>query len=267
MARITRFGLAVTSLVALAVVSLVPGGGRTEAAIDSVNYVEDCTHVHVTAQFSHMGTPDTYNDVSSWATIDHQPISNRPSVVLGPDATQTVEFELTFASPLPANTPYYLHVDQWSGEAVEGVPTELDYASWEYIVTCTATTPDDPDNPPQIVIIPGGDTPPAARGQSANTSNDNRPGPDMVELPQWGVMGQFNAAAPLYYLPDVQARTSITMDAGKTLWVLGKDASGEFYQVVLSGAYLWAPVGSLQPVGSAPWNGRELPTEVVDYSG
>ncbi len=263
MARLTRSGLTVASLLVLAIVSLLPGAGRTEAAIESVNYVEDCTHVHVTAQYSHLVTPDTYNDVSAWATIDRQPITLRPHVVLGPEATQTVEFDLTFASPLPANTPYYLHVDQWAGERDENDnPVELDYASWEYIVTCTAATPDDPENPPQIVIIPGGDTPPAARGQGS-TSGVNRPGPDMVAMPEWSVMGQFNANTPLYYAPDPQAQTSLVMEAGKTLWVLGKDESGEFFQVVLSGAYLWAPVDSLQPVAAAPWNGRALPAEVA----
>ncbi|WP_162909517.1 hypothetical protein [Aggregatilinea lenta] len=263
MARLTRFGLTVAALAILAVVTLVPGAARTEAAVESVNYVEDCTHVHVTAEFSRVGSG--YNDVSSWATIDRQPITLRPSVVLGPDASQTVEFDLTFASPLPANTPYYLHVDQWAGEQVNGVPTETDYSSWEYIVTCTAAEPDDPIDPPQIVIVPGGDTPPASRGQSSsNSSGVNRPGPDMVDMPEWSVMGQFNTATPLLYLPDVQARTSMTIDAGKTLWVLGKDDSGDFYEVVLSGVYLWAPVSSLQPVASAPWNGRALPGEVVN---
>jgi hypothetical protein len=274
MKRLNRLGLTMASLAILVVVSLVPGIGRTEAAVESVNYVEDCTHVHVTAQFSRMGTG--YNDVSSWATINRQPISNRPYSILGPDATQTVEFDLNFAAPLPANTPYYLHVDQWSGEPVNGVPTELDYASWEYIVTCTSVTPNNPDpgdptdpgdpgepsTPPQIVIIPGGDAPPPSRGVST-TNNANRPGPDMVQMPDWSVMGQFVANTPLYYAPNANAKTSIVMNAGKTLWVLGKDKSGEFYEVILSGAYLWAPVDSLESVASAPWNGRVLPGEVV----
>ena len=179
--------------------------------------------------------------------------------------THTIVFTITFGAPLPDGTVYVLHADQWAGEPVDGVPTQLYYTSHEEYITCIASIPDDPGDPPVIVPVPGGDAPPASRGPSTVESATDAPGPEMVFMPAWRVMGQFSMATELLYAPDPNAGTGIIMDAGKTLWVLGLDASGNYREVVLTGKYLWVPVASMQPVEAWPWLGRGLPGEVVSY--
>jgi len=90
------------------------------------------------------------------------------------------------------------------------------------------------------------------------------PGPDMVPLPEGAVVGKFVEDSLLYFAPDFEASTDLTMPAGKTLWVLGVDASGQFYHVVLSGKYLWAPVSAMAPNDDNVWLSEPLPTDVVE---
>jgi hypothetical protein len=91
-----------------------------------------------------------------------------------------------------------------------------------------------------------------------------QPGPDMVMIPAQAVVGTFTTNTPLYFAPEAGAETSSVMDAGQSLWVYGLDASGAFYEVLLSGGLYWVPVGTIGPTSSAPWNGAPLPTTVVD---
>lgn len=269
MIRTTHSLVVVFLVFGLAAAAVVPGG-FAEAAVDSVSPIGDCAGVQVTVVYSRFGTDDVYNDVSAWATVEAPPgppipISTRPTQVLGPGATHTIVFDITFGAPLPEGTIYVLHVDQWAGATVEGVPTELYYDSREEYITCVASTPDDPGDPPVIVPVPGGDEPPASR-EPAGAQSANRPGPEMVFMPSWSVMGQFVTATELLYAPDANAGTGVSMAAGKTLWVLGLDESGAYRQVVLNGSYLWVPAASMSPVETWPWNGRGLPGEVVSYT-
>jgi hypothetical protein len=105
--------------------------------------------------------------------------------------------------------------------------------------------------------------PSPSSGGSKSVDAPPRPGPDMIDLPEWAVVGTFTQMTPLYYDPAQGATSDSTMDSGQSLWVLGLDDTGAFYQVVLSGQYLWVPVGTIGPTYSAPWNGYPLPTEVV----
>lgn len=91
-----------------------------------------------------------------------------------------------------------------------------------------------------------------------------QPGPDMVPIPDSAVVGKFLAWTPLYYLPHLDAPTDYNMEPGQSLWVFGVDASGQFYQVLLSGKLIWAPVESMGPNYDAVWNGTPLPTTVVE---
>ena len=47
-------------------------------------------------------------------------------------------------------------------------------------------------------------------------------------------------------------------------WVLGVDESGEYYKIIIACQYLWLPVGVMQPNYDSVWQGRPLPTDVVD---
>jgi hypothetical protein len=49
-----------------------------------------------------------------------------------------------------------------------------------------------------------------------------------------------------------------------TYWVLGADASGRYYKILLSCQYLWIPVESIQPSFEPPWSGQALPTTNVE---
>jgi hypothetical protein len=90
------------------------------------------------------------------------------------------------------------------------------------------------------------------------------PGPDLVDLPSGSVVGAFVTTTPAYFAPQANAATSTVLDAGKTLWVLGVDASGQFYKVVLAGKYFWVPVSSMGPNYDEVWQGTPLPTNVIE---
>jgi hypothetical protein len=89
------------------------------------------------------------------------------------------------------------------------------------------------------------------------------PGPDMVPIPSTAVVGAFVATTPIYFAPQADAATTILMEAGKTAWVYGVDASGGFYKVMLAGKFFWVPVKTMGPNYDAVWNGKPLPTDVV----
>lgn len=101
-------------------------------------------------------------------------------------------------------------------------------------------------------------------GNGAPAAQEPVPGPDLVNLPSGSVVGAFVTSTPAYFAPQAGAATSTVLDAGKTLWVLGVDASGQFYKVVLAGKYFWVPVRSMGPNYDEVWQGTPLPTTVVD---
>jgi len=85
----------------------------------------------------------------------------------------------------------------------------------------------------------------------------------MIVIPAQATMGTFLADTPLYYAPSLDAVSTITMKAGKSLWVYGLCADGDFFQVVLAGQKLWVPVGTIGPTAAAPWNSQPLPATTV----
>lgn len=90
------------------------------------------------------------------------------------------------------------------------------------------------------------------------------PGPDMVPLPPTAVVGAFVTTTPVYFAPRADALTTVIMEAGKTVWVFGLDASGQYYKAVISGQYFWVPKATMGPNYDEVWLGRPLPTVVVD---
>ena len=85
-----------------------------------------------------------------------------------------------------------------------------------------------------------------------------------VVIPSSGVVGAIVEDVALMYEPGVAAEPTITLPVGKTLWVLGVDASGQYYKVVWANTYAWLPVSAVGPNFDAVWNGTPLPTVVVD---
>lgn len=94
-------------------------------------------------------------------------------------------------------------------------------------------------------------------------SNAPGPGADLVPIPDTAVVGSFVQTTPAYYAPQSSAATDTVMEAGKTAWVYGVDASGQYYKVMLAGKFFWVPVSSMGPNYDEVWNGTPLPTTVV----
>ncbi len=89
-------------------------------------------------------------------------------------------------------------------------------------------------------------------------------GPDMVPMTPDAVVGMVKSDTALYFAPRADAMVKgLTLSAGKTVWVLGMDASRQYYQIVLAGKYLWVPAAALGPNYDEVWAGTPLPTTVV----
>ncbi len=78
------------------------------------------------------------------------------------------------------------------------------------------------------------------------------------------VVGSFVADTPLYWAPGELTNPLITIPAGKTAWVLGTDASRQYYKIIWACSQVYVPVGSMGPNFDAVWNGRALPTSNAD---
>jgi hypothetical protein len=91
------------------------------------------------------------------------------------------------------------------------------------------------------------------------------PGCDLgMQLTSDSAVGLFVATTDVFWGPSLDATTGISMPAGKTAWVLGMDASGEFYKFVWSCTYLWAPVNTIGPNPDDVWHSTPLPATVVE---
>jgi hypothetical protein len=77
------------------------------------------------------------------------------------------------------------------------------------------------------------------------------------------VVGEINETTPAYFEPRSDAATSTILEVGKTWWVLGTDASGSWYQIVVSCQPVWVPASVMGPNFDAVWNGHPLPSNVV----
>ena len=86
-----------------------------------------------------------------------------------------------------------------------------------------------------------------------------------VSMTPNAAVGRFTADAPTYWAPGKLVDPQVTIPAGKTAWVLGMDAGGNYYQIVWACDKLWVPVSTIGPnTGDPVWNGTPLPTDVVE---
>ena len=95
-------------------------------------------------------------------------------------------------------------------------------------------------------------------------ANNGVPGCDLLPIPETAVVGHFNANAETFWAPGQTVTPTTVIEAGNTAWVLGVDASGQYYKIIWSCDYLWVPVSSMGPNFDDVWQGRPLPTEVVE---
>lgn len=91
----------------------------------------------------------------------------------------------------------------------------------------------------------------------------NEPGCDLLALPSSAVVGSFVQTTPLYWAPGEPVKPALSMEAGKTAWVIGPDATGQWYKIAWACDFLWVPASSLGPNFDNVWQGKPLPTNAV----
>lgn len=90
------------------------------------------------------------------------------------------------------------------------------------------------------------------------------PGCDvLLPIPSTAVVGSFVADAPVYWQPGDLTNPLVTISAGNTAWVLGQDASGQYYKIIWVCDLVWVPKATMGPNYDAVWNGKPLPTDIV----
>ncbi|MBL8146561.1 MAG: hypothetical protein JNL34_09275 [Anaerolineae bacterium] len=77
------------------------------------------------------------------------------------------------------------------------------------------------------------------------------------------VVGTFTQTTPVYGQPSADSASNVVIEAGKSYWVLGVDASGGYYRVIIGCSLVWVPVATVGPNYDDVWGGRPLPTNVV----
>lgn len=169
------------------------------------------------------------------------------------------------------NEAYYIEITDGAGNVLRRHDNSWPVPSSGHDGPSTITYSAMPDYNPltyRLVSLAGNGYPEQlvdhATGTCAGLPTYSGPGPDMVDIPSQAVVGAFVANTTLLFSPDANAATSSTMTIGQTLWVLGVDSSGQYYQVLLSGGQYWVPVSSMGPNYDEIWNGTPLPTTVVN---
>ena len=90
------------------------------------------------------------------------------------------------------------------------------------------------------------------------------PGCDQfVPLTADSVVGTFVLDTDVYWAPDELA-VGHRITAGKSYWVVGMDATRQYYKVFVQCTPVWVPVNTVGPNYDEVWLGRPLPTTVVD---
>ena len=92
----------------------------------------------------------------------------------------------------------------------------------------------------------------------------NEPGCDVLApLPKTAVVASFVQTEPLYSAPGVLDEPALSIEAGKTAWAIGPDASGKYYKILWVCDFLWVPASALGPNYDNVWQGTPLPNAPV----
>ena len=172
------------------------------------------------------------------------------------DIPANVSFSFTYSGPLPAPD---ITIVLFAGD---DVVEQFGVSGEALTVSCT---PPVVASPPTSEPPPTSETPPASE-----TPPDDAPvtralptcGPDLRNA----VVGSFVMPAALYSAPGVPVEPWVGVAPGQTAWVLGLDASGEYYQILWGCQRLWVPAEAMGPNYDLVWNGMPLPTNDVENS-
>ena len=86
-----------------------------------------------------------------------------------------------------------------------------------------------------------------------------------VNIPPQAVVGSFVTNAAAYWAPgQLITNPPVTIAAGKTYWVAGQDATGMYRKVLLGCQWVWVERDTVGPNYDDVWQGKPLPTDVVD---
>lgn len=92
------------------------------------------------------------------------------------------------------------------------------------------------------------------------------PGCDVsVALPSTAVVGQFNTSAAAYWEPgNLITNPPITIAEGKTYYVIGQDKTEQYYEILLGCDFVWVLKSTVGPNFDEVWQGKPLPTTIVE---
>lgn len=83
-------------------------------------------------------------------------------------------------------------------------------------------------------------------------------------LPSQSVVGQFTSNAEVYWTPGETVSPSLYIEAGKTYYVAGQDASEQYYKVLISCDWVWVLKSTVGPNYDDVWQGQPLPQDIVE---
>jgi hypothetical protein len=90
------------------------------------------------------------------------------------------------------------------------------------------------------------------------------PGCDVfLDIPDTAVVGAFVQTVVADWAPGEATAPAVTLEAGKTAWVLGVDESLAYYKIFWGCQTLWVPVGAMGPNPDDVWHSKPLPAVVV----
>ncbi len=83
-------------------------------------------------------------------------------------------------------------------------------------------------------------------------------------LPPQAVVGQFMSNAEVYWTPGETVSPSLVIEAGKTYYVAGQDASEQYYKVLISCDWVWVLKSTVGPNYDDVWQDQPLPQDIVE---
>lgn len=84
-----------------------------------------------------------------------------------------------------------------------------------------------------------------------------------ISIPPQAVVGQFNANSELYWSPGNQIFPMLYVETGNTYYVAGQDQSEQYYKILLACDWLWVRKETVGPNYDDVWQGKPLPTDIV----
>jgi hypothetical protein len=86
-----------------------------------------------------------------------------------------------------------------------------------------------------------------------------------IAIPSTAVVGWFVTSAAAYWRPgQLVTNPPITIDAGKTYYVIGQDQSQQYYKILLGCDFVWVLKSTVGPNFDDVWHGMPLPTAIVN---